>query len=68
MVTYSMQLFGCRVVCLYWYVLAWLEMVSLMYYLMLQVENNAMEDIPALSLFSLDYSEEGKDEDEEMLE
>ena len=33
----------------------------------LQVENNAMEDVPALSLFSLDYSEEGQDEDEEGL-
>jgi hypothetical protein len=35
---------------------------------MLQVENNAIEDVPALSLFFLDYSEEGHDEDEEMLE
>ena len=31
----------------------------------LQVENNAMEDVPTLSLFSLDYSEEGQDDDEE---
>ena len=31
----------------------------------LQVENNAMEDVGALSLFSLDYSEECQDEDEE---
>ena len=33
----------------------------------LQVEKTAMEDVPALSLFSLDYSEEGQDEDEEGL-
>ena len=35
---------------------------------MLQDENKAMEDVAALSLFSLDYSEEAQDEDEEMVE
>ena len=31
----------------------------------LQVENNAMEDVHALSMIFLDYSEDGQDEDEE---
>ena len=35
---------------------------------MLQAENKAMEDVAALSLFSLDYSEEAQDEDEDMVE
>ena len=35
---------------------------------LLQVENNDMEDVADLSLFSLDCSEQVQDEDEEMFE
>lgn len=33
----------------------------------MQVDNNALEDVHAISMFSLDYSEDGQDEDEESL-